>query len=190
MKRATYVIKKQQPGKFKGPFGKNDVNEIITQKDILNSLRKISFEEGEQKFSFPGNYTRVNVSENEENIILGVETAHRRRVEKTLRKFLDNLNAEWNSGSEKMRWQDYHSYSNEDNFCFIATEVYGDINAPQVQVLRGFRDNTLSRYHLGRKFTEWYYGGAGQEIAHTIGKSPRIKSAIRAGLDCFVSHLG
>lgn len=41
--------------------------------------------------------------------------------------------------------------------CYIATAVYGSYDAPQVWVLRRWRDNFLSRYTLGRLFIKAYY---------------------------------
>jgi len=41
--------------------------------------------------------------------------------------------------------------------CYIATMVYGSYEHPQVIVLRGFRDNVLNNYTLGRKFISFYY---------------------------------
>lgn len=41
--------------------------------------------------------------------------------------------------------------------CYIATMVYGSYDAPQVLVLRQFRDNVLNKYYLGRRFISFYY---------------------------------
>jgi hypothetical protein len=41
--------------------------------------------------------------------------------------------------------------------CYIATMVYGSYDAPEVMVLRRFRDHTLSRSKAGRAFIRWYY---------------------------------
>jgi surface protein len=41
--------------------------------------------------------------------------------------------------------------------CYIATMVYGNYNHPQVMVLRGFRDEVLSNYLLGKLFIRFYY---------------------------------
>ena len=45
----------------------------------------------------------------------------------------------------------------EGDFCLIATAVYGNINHPQVLILRNFRDQMLSQSPVGRKFIRWYY---------------------------------
>lgn len=42
-------------------------------------------------------------------------------------------------------------------FCFIATEVYQNIDAPEVDILRKFRDETLYKYKTGEYFIDLYY---------------------------------
>ncbi len=41
--------------------------------------------------------------------------------------------------------------------CYIATMVYGDYDAPQVLVLRRYRDEVLGEVGLGRLFIKFYY---------------------------------
>lgn len=41
--------------------------------------------------------------------------------------------------------------------CYIATMVYGSYEAPEVWVLRRFRDNILQNSRGGRWFINWYY---------------------------------
>ena len=41
--------------------------------------------------------------------------------------------------------------------CYIATMTYGDYNHPKVLYLRQFRNNTLKKYFIGRKFINVYY---------------------------------
>jgi hypothetical protein len=41
--------------------------------------------------------------------------------------------------------------------CYIATQVYGNPYHPSVFILREYRDNTLSKYYLGRMFVHMYY---------------------------------
>jgi hypothetical protein len=47
--------------------------------------------------------------------------------------------------------------SGSDSGCYIATMVYGSYDAPEVWVLRRFRDNTLQKSAAGRWFVRWYY---------------------------------
>lgn len=41
--------------------------------------------------------------------------------------------------------------------CFVATAVYGDANAPQVQVLRTWRDSEILPTRWGKGFVYFYY---------------------------------
>jgi serine/threonine protein kinase len=45
----------------------------------------------------------------------------------------------------------------EDGACYIATMVYGSYNAPEVKVLRKFRDEVLLKTRLGSIFVKIYY---------------------------------
>jgi len=60
--------------------------------------------------------------------------------------------------------------------CFIATAAYGYYSAPQVQLLRDFRDRFLVTNAPGRAFVAWYYrygpGGAVFINAHPWCKPP------------------
>ncbi|MFZ4856113.1 MAG: CFI-box-CTERM domain-containing protein [Desulfuromonadaceae bacterium] len=41
--------------------------------------------------------------------------------------------------------------------CYVATMVYGSYDAPQVVILRKYRDTVLSNYPIGRAFIKFYY---------------------------------
>ncbi|MBN1272576.1 MAG: hypothetical protein JXB26_09940 [Candidatus Aminicenantes bacterium] len=41
--------------------------------------------------------------------------------------------------------------------CFVATVVYGDPFAPQLRILRRFRDNVLMRFEAGQRLVSFYY---------------------------------
>lgn len=74
--------------------------------------------------------------------------------------------------------------------CFIATTVYCNPDAPQVEALRQFRDNCLSKASWGRALVAVYYSGAGKSTADFIKN--HLSSAIpviRRGLDFLVEKL-
>ena len=73
--------------------------------------------------------------------------------------------------------------------CFVATAVYGDKNAPQVQTLRQFKDEILMQNEMGRAFVSFYYSGAGKKTANFVREHlPSTLPLIRKGLDCLVDR--
>jgi hypothetical protein len=75
------------------------------------------------------------------------------------------------------------------NPCFVATMVYGDMHAPQVQKLREFRDTVLMQNPIGKAFVHFYYSGAGKKTAEFIRVHvPSAIPAIRRGLDMLVER--
>lgn len=47
-----------------------------------------------------------------------------------------------------------------DSGCYVATMVYGSYDAPNVLVLRAFRDRFLQKHAWGRSFIRWYYANS------------------------------
>lgn len=68
-----------------------------------------------------------------------------------------------------------------DGGCFIATAVYGDLNAPQVIALRKFRDESLLRSAGGRFFVRLYYR-LSPSLADFIRRHHFLKAVSRAPL--------
>lgn len=64
--------------------------------------------------------------------------------------------------------------------CFVATVAFGP-DAPELDVLRGFRDDVLAERAWGRRFIEWYYR-EGPVLAHAVSQRPLVRSATRLGL--------
>jgi YVTN family beta-propeller protein len=62
--------------------------------------------------------------------------------------------------------------------CFIATAAYGSDMAPQVQVLRKFRDDYLLTNRAGRLFVRLYYR-VSPPLAHLIGQHEVLRQATR-----------
>ena len=73
----------------------------------------------------------------------------------------------------------YPNLKNEG--CFIATAAFGFYSAPQVQVLRDFRDRYLLTNAPGRAFVAWYYR-YGPIGAHFINLHPWLKAPVRLAL--------
>jgi len=68
-----------------------------------------------------------------------------------------------------------------DGGCFIATATYGDYDHPNVQILRGFRDQYLSTNCLGKMIVSLYYRHS-PTWAHFVAKRSSMKALIRFGL--------
>ena len=69
--------------------------------------------------------------------------------------------------------------------CFIATATYGDKNCVQVQFLRGFRDEVLSKNRLGRLLT-WIYYKVAPFPARLVEEVPILKRLTRNILDYMI----
>ena len=67
--------------------------------------------------------------------------------------------------------------------CFIATAAYGDADAPEVEALRQFRDNTLLPNMFGAAFVRAYYR-ISPPIARMIARRPRLRVMAKRALDC------
>jgi len=72
--------------------------------------------------------------------------------------------------------------------CYIATAVYGSYDAPEVLVLRRFRDEFLAHSVLGRSFINIYYF-LSPPFAERLKNTHRINAGIRSVLNRFVSHV-
>ncbi len=72
--------------------------------------------------------------------------------------------------------------------CFVATTVYGNKDAPQVQTLRKFRDNILLKNEFDRIFVNLYYNNCGKKVAALIKNNPSLIPEIRKSLDFLVEN--
>ncbi|SDM29182.1 hypothetical protein SAMN05421813_10927 [Daejeonella rubra] len=67
-----------------------------------------------------------------------------------------------------------HKRLNGSKGCFIATYVYGDFDAPEVVLLRKFRDEELDKSILGRTFIQIYYY-LSPKLIRVLGSSRTFK---------------
>ena len=72
--------------------------------------------------------------------------------------------------------------------CYIATMAYGSYDAPEVLVLRRFRDEKLKRSFLGRVFIANYYAFS-PLLVKFVKKTGIADRLIRRKLDGFVNRL-
>jgi hypothetical protein len=77
----------------------------------------------------------------------------------------------------------------EVDACFVATAAYGSAMAPQVAMLRSFRDSMLSSSVLGQLAVSTYYT-FGPTVAGVVGESELLRSTARAALDPVVARIG
>ncbi len=96
------------------------------------------------------------------------------------------------SEDPNQRWKlaDSNSSSPETtkSGCYIATAVYGSYDAPQVLVLRQFRDEILAKTSAGRLFVKIYYH-LSPPFAQWLNKKQRINNLIKHILDKITKHI-
>lgn len=74
------------------------------------------------------------------------------------------------------------------NGCYIATMSYGSYDAPEVSILRRFRDEVLKKTFLGRVFIANYYAFS-PLLVKFVKKTGFAEKFIRRRLDRFVNRL-
>lgn len=62
--------------------------------------------------------------------------------------------------------------------CFVATAVFADGRAKEVQILRDFRDQRLIPSSAGRRFVHWYYK-VSPPVAQWITEHPAVGRCLR-----------
>lgn len=78
--------------------------------------------------------------------------------------------------------------SSKSEGCYIATAVYGSYDAPEVRILRNYRDEYLSNSLLGRAFIKIYYI-ISPPLARKLKKLGRVNRFVRRILDRFVENI-
>ena len=68
-----------------------------------------------------------------------------------------------------------------DEGCFIATAAYGYYDAPQVQILRDFRDQIMLKGDVGIALVDWYYANS-PNAAEYLNENEQWKPLVQVAL--------
>jgi len=112
-----------------------------------------------------------------------------RRAERTTRKTFQEITPKPVIAAEAVTSLD-ESYGDQPSrgrlvhgrACFIATAAYGDIDAPEVEGLRRFRDERLLPHPVGYALVRFYYR-LSPPLARAIARRPGLRLAVRRALD-------
>lgn len=85
-------------------------------------------------------------------------------------------NGEMNLEFDSEAFREY--LSGEDERCFIATAAFGSGMSNEVQTLRQFRDEFLTKSYVRRLFVKWYYLHS-PGIARIISENEFLKRVVR-----------
>jgi hypothetical protein len=76
---------------------------------------------------------------------------------------------------ENLKYQPSFKRKMQEFGCFIATACYGNYDAPEVLVLRQYRDDKLLKTFFGKVFVKFYYS-VSPFFATLISKSDTLKN--------------
>jgi hypothetical protein len=82
----------------------------------------------------------------------------------------------------------YNNKSSDKKGCYIATMIYGSYEAPQVLILREFRDTVLDKSTLGRLFIRFYYK-VSPSIVKRLKNQNNVNLFIKSILDSIIKLL-
>jgi hypothetical protein len=74
------------------------------------------------------------------------------------------------------------SRKSQDKGCFVATATYRSVSAPQVVILRAYRDKVMLNSQLGKQMIDLYYR-IGPFLAEVVEKMPFLRPCCRKILD-------
>lgn len=108
---------------------------------------------------------------------------------------LSNKTSTYTTPFNISRSNDQHTQSaNKPNLqtksegCYIATAIYGSYDAPEVLVLRKYRDSVLRKHFIGRIFISTYYT-ISPYFAKNLKGDTIINKIIKHLLDKIISHI-
>jgi hypothetical protein len=96
--------------------------------------------------------------------------------------------SDWSSDASGSNTSSDASNSSDSGSCYVATMVYGSYDAPEVLVLRKFRDQVLQKSSFGRGFIRFYYQHSPKFVARTKHLK-LVNDCIRFHLSIFVKML-
>jgi hypothetical protein len=96
------------------------------------------------------------------------------------------LGSGWSEGAE-VRFDEIGFWP-VTGYCFIATAAYGTETAPQLRILRDFRDQVLLKNALGARFVGAYYK-LSPPVANVIAKNDFLRAVVRGALVDPLVHL-
>lgn len=100
-------------------------------------------------------------------------------IKETAQTILQNYQVEENNSNSQPK---------QKEGCYIATAIYGSYEAPEVLVLRRFRDEILYKSKLGKLFIKAYYK-LSPPIADRLKNAKHINLWVRNRLDTFIGWL-
>lgn len=87
----------------------------------------------------------------------------------------------WTPEMKAMALAEFKKAEARTKGCLVATAACGYPDAPEVRILRDFRDRVLTRYRLGRTIINWYVRVA-TPIAAWIEPRQTARRLVRSGL--------
>ena len=104
-------------------------------------------------------------------------------LEKSGRLTTQKVTTDVKSGNSTMRIE-----SKSGAKCFVATAAYQDEHHPDVNYLRVFRDETLSKSAVGRSFIDWYWH-TGPKLANFVEDKPIMRSLAKFSIGIIVKAI-
>lgn len=110
--------------------------------------------------------------------------------ERDLKEFADGIDdvSELEPKLRNTCWADSNGNFSAAGGCYIATAVYGNYRAPEVMVLRRYRDTVLANNAFGRIFIKIYYF-LSPTVAKWLKDAKKMNKTVKSVLDKFVKHL-
>jgi len=171
------------------------VNEVnVTQDAVTKSAEQFGGERRIASMVFLSKFKEVLAAAWNATILLGTldmlsdfKINHYNKNKETLRQLCNQLGVYTNDSPSPPPSPSSHPQQPKGG-CYIATMVYGSYDAPEVLILRQFRDNVLDKYYLGRRFISFYYHYSPGWVAKMQDKR-RINIILKSVLNVLVKSM-